>query len=108
MSHPKPQYNSHSEPKSVRRVYTEEFKRDAVRLIEERGNLRQVSRDLGICETVLGRWKNQLGSHPDRPFPGHGNPQNLELAQALRQNARLREENDILKKAVGIFTANQL
>ena len=40
----------------------------------------------------------------ERPFPGKGNPQDPELAALLKENARLREDNEILKKAVGIFT----
>ena len=46
-------------PPPTRRVFTEEFKRDAVRLAKERGNLSQAARDLGIHESVLGRWKRQ-------------------------------------------------
>ena len=88
----------------ARRVFTEEFKRDAVRLVKERGNTSQVARDLGVHESVLGRWKRQLDASPERPFPGQGNPQDPELAALKRENARLKEENEILKKAVGIFT----
>lgn len=88
----------------ARRVFTEEFKRDAVRLVKERGNTSQVARDLGVHESVLGRWKRQLDASPERPFPGQGNPQDPELATLKRENARLKEENEILKKAVGIFT----
>lgn len=40
----------------------------------------------------------------DHPFPGKGNPQDPELTALLKENARLREDNEILKKAVGIFT----
>lgn len=87
-----------------RRVYTEEFKRDAVRLAQERGNLCAVARDLGISESLLSKWKHKLQTAPQRPFPGHGNPADLELAQLKRENACLQEEVDILKKAVGIFT----
>ncbi len=87
-----------------RRVFTEEFKRDAVRLAKERGNISQTARDLGVHESVLSRWKRQLDASPERPFPGQGNPQDPELAQLKRENARLKEENEILKKAVGIFT----
>ena len=87
-----------------RRVFTEEFKRDAVKLAKDRGNISQVARDLGVHESVLSRWKRQLDASPERPFPGQGNPQDPELAQMKRENARLREENEILKKAVGIFT----
>lgn len=88
---------------SQRRVFTDEFKRDAVRLAKERGNLSEVARDLGVHETVLTRWKKRLETAPQRPFPGHGNPQDADLAALKRENARLREEVEILKKAAGIF-----
>jgi transposase len=97
-----------SEPK---RSFTEEFKREAVRLAVERGNLSAVARDLGIHESVLNRWKRQVqheAEHPgasSRPFPGKGNPRDEEIAKLQRDNARLKEENEILKKAVGIFTS---
>ena len=87
-----------------RRVFTEEFKRDAVRLAKERGNTSEVARDLGVHESVLSRWKKQLDASPERPFPGQGNPQDPELAALKREMARLKEENEILKKAVGLFT----
>ena len=92
-----------TEHKTERRVFTEEFKRDAVRLLRERG-VTQVARDLGIHESVLTRWRRKLEAAPERPFPGHGNPQDPELALLRRENARLKEDNEILKKAVGIFT----
>jgi transposase len=61
-----------------RRVFTEEFKRDAVKLAKERGNVAQAARALGVHESVLSRWKRQLDLSPERPFPGQGNPQNPE------------------------------
>ena len=76
---------------SERRVFTEEFKRDAVRLAKERGNISEVARDLGVHESVLSRWKRQLDTFPERPFPGQGNPQDQELAQIKREMARLKE-----------------
>ena len=95
-----------------RRSFTEEFKREAVRLATERGNVSAVARDLGIHESVLNRWKRRLQQEteqrpgPDtRTFPGNGNPRDQEMAQLQRENARLKEENAILKKAVGIFTS---
>ena len=87
-----------------RRQFTEEFKREAVRLAKERGNLAQVARELGISDTVLQRWKNALHEVPGNPFPGQGNAQDQEAAALRRENARLHEEVEILKKAVGIFT----
>lgn len=95
-----------SEPK---RTFTEEFKREAVRLAMERGNVSAVARDLGIHETVLTRWKRRLqedenSTASSRAFPGRGNPRDEAMARLERENARLKEENEILKKAVGIFT----
>ena len=92
-----------SEP---RRAFTEEFKREAVRLAIERGNVSAVARELGIHESVLNRWKSRLqqeAQHPgpgSLPFPGKGNARDEEVAKLQRENARLKEENAILKKAV--------
>ena len=94
-----------------RRSFTEEFKRDAVRLATERGNVSAVARDLGVNEGVLSRWKRQLQQEAGqpgpgtRPFPGRGNARDEELAKTQRENVRLKQENEILKKAVGIFTS---
>jgi transposase len=93
----------------VRRVFTEEFKREAVRLAVERGNLSATARELGICESLLTRWRRRLQQPTNaleaaRPFPGQGNARDEEVARLKRELARAQEENAILKKAVGIFT----
>ncbi len=94
-----------------RRSFTEEFKRDAVRLATERGNVSAVARDLGVNEGVLSRWKRQLQQETERPgsqgrlFPGRGNARDEEMAKLQRELARVKQENEILKKAVGIFTS---
>ena len=44
-----------------RKQYSAEFKREAVRLITEGGvRLALVSRDLGVCRSLLGQWKRLL------------------------------------------------
>ena len=77
----------------------------------KRGNVSAVARDLGIVDSALHRWKaaqeREAQGTVKRAFPGRGNPQDAELAQLKRDNARLKEENEILKKAVGIFTKGQ-
>ncbi len=92
--------------KVARKVYPDEFKREAVRLATERGNVSQVARDLGINDNLLFRWKQRLENTPQKqkPFPGQGNARDEEMAKLHRENLRLKEENEILKKAVGIFT----
>ena len=92
-----------------RRVFTDEFKREAVRLAVERGNVSETARQLGLDESVLSRWKRRLvqtkETEPHLPaFPGSGNARDAEVARLKRELDRLREENEILKKAVGIFT----
>jgi transposase len=87
-----------------RKLYTEEFKRDAVRLAKQRGNIAATARELGISDNTLQGWKLQFEREPHNPFPGNGHPRDPELLRLQKENARLKEEVDILKKAVGIFT----
>ena len=88
-----------------RRTYTEEFKVEAVKLLREsEGSASQIARELGIPQTNLSRWKREMEKDPDGAFPGKGNPRSgEELARLRRENAKLKKERDILKKAVGIF-----
>ena len=90
-----------------RRVFSEEFKREAVRLAKERGNVEETARQLGIHANLIHGWKRRLATMKDREtaFPGHGKAKDPELVRLQREYARLKEENEILKKAVGIFTS---
>jgi transposase len=108
MSESKPRGSAPNTESKLRRSYTEEFKREAVRLAIERKNVSAVARDLGLENSVLSRWKHACleaqGSTNLKAFPGKGNPRDEEFARLQRENARLKEENEVLKKAVGIFT----
>ena len=84
--------------------YSPEFKQEAVRLAEESGNKSQVARDLDVPKSVLGRWRRELQATGKKAFPGHGRPRDEEMAQLKKENRRLQQEVEILKKAVGIFT----
>lgn len=86
-----------------RRSYTDEFKREAVRLAQANGYT-QTGRELGVSRGLIRKWKHKLEEQPERPFPGNGNARDGELAQLRRQLRRLEEENAVLKKAVGIFS----
>ena len=89
-----------------RKVYTDEFKREAVRLANERGNVAETARSLGITDNLLYRWKQRLQTAKagESAFPGQGTPRDEEMARLKKELARVQQENDILKKAVGIFT----
>lgn len=90
-----------------RRSYSREFKQEAVELVLEGGiSVAQAARDLGVPESALWRWKKQYEDDPEQAFPGKGHlkPQDEELHRLRRELARVRQERDILKKAVGIFS----
>ena len=56
-----------------RRKFTQEFKREAVKLIQERGvTMVQASRELGVHGSVLRRWVQEFAVDPQQAFPGHG------------------------------------
>ena len=88
--------------KEKRKVYTREFKLEAVRLASEDGvTAAQAARDLGVHENTLHKWKLQLREDPIEAFPGKGRlkPQDEELRRLRRENLRLRQEVAFLKKA---------
>lgn len=90
----------------ARKTYTEEFKREAVSLLEKRGNRSVVARELGVHVSLLRKWEKKIKENEKKPFPGRGNPHDEELFQLKRENARLKEEVEILKKTVGIFSSS--
>lgn len=89
-----------------KREYTNEFKQDAVRLIE-RGDLSiiQIAKDLGVSDSALHAWKKQFGKKPDgsRTTPD----EHEELIRLRRENKILKEEREILKKAAAYFAKEQ-
>lgn len=90
-----------------KRKYTREFKLEALRLLESSGlSAAQIERDLDIGDGCLLQWKKQFGKAGEYAFPGHGrsSPEQEELRRLQRENVVLRQERDILKKAIAIFT----
>jgi transposase len=93
--------------KKERKQYTREFKLEAVRLLETSGkSASQLERELGLGKGNLGRWKKEFAADGADAFPGHGRltPEQEQLRQLERENEILRQERDILKKAVAIFS----
>lgn len=91
---------------ATRRTFSSEFKREAVRLIKERGvSVAQAARDLDLHENVLRKWVRELAGDPEHAFPGQGQmkPEQAEIARLKKEVAKLRMERDILKKAAAYF-----
>jgi len=69
-----------------------------------------VARELGILPDLLNRWRRealQEGAEK-KAFTGHGVPRDAEMVRLQKENAELREANDILKKTVVIFSLQGL
>jgi transposase-like protein len=85
--------------------YSREFKVEAIRLAEA-GNktATQVARELGIRVNQISKWKVQLEREARTGVVAkRGRPADDENAGLRRENARLKEENEILKKAAIYF-----
>jgi transposase len=90
-----------------RRKYDREFKLEAVRLVTEGGRaVPAVARDLGIHENLLYNWRKKYLDDTNHAFPGKGylKPADEELRRLKKELTDVREERDILKKALAIFS----
>lgn len=101
------------------RVYPEEFKRDAIRLVDRSGrSFARVAVDLGVHEATLRGWYKELRmgkrSKKSMAVKAASAPQSETLEEKVarleRENAQLRKKNDelemdraILKKAAAFF-----
>lgn len=89
-----------------RKAFSPEFKREAVRLLEQGDkDAAQLSRELGVRRNQLYKWKDEVDRYAEAAFPGHGNRSNQgnDNTQLKAEIKRLREENEILKKAAIFF-----
>jgi len=96
--------------KKNRRKYDREFKEGAVRLVVEEGKTSMsVERDLGLGQGVLSRWVREYKEDPTHSFPGKGRlkPEDEQFRRLKRDNEILKQERDILKKALAIFSTNR-
>ena len=94
---------------ATHKPYTREFKIEAVKLVTEQDLPRtRVAHDLGLDIGTLRRWLQEFDAAGQRTFaqrtPRQEPSRDDEVARLRRENERLRQERDILKKALGIFS----
>jgi transposase len=90
--------------KHSRYTYDEAFKREAVRLVEQDGrSAHSVEKELGLGNGAISRWRKAFSRDLEQGSPD-SEPSKLELRRLERENEILRQERDILKKAVAIFS----
>lgn len=89
-----------------RKRHSPEFKNDALAMLESGRSVKDVAKGLGISAGMLNRWKREKSQEIGgrKAFTGNGIPRDEELARLRKENADLKETNEILKKAMAIFT----
>lgn len=87
----------------TRRSFTPEFKRDAVAMVIDDGrSIKSVAEGLGIGESSLGNWVRQARIDSGER-EGLTTSEKAELAELRRENAKLRMERDLLKRATAFW-----
>ena len=92
------------------RKYDKEFKINAVKLFLNKDlSYKKISEELGIPTATLVGWVEAHQKDGTEAFPGKGylKPANAELIQLHKELSIIREERDILKKALGIFSSTR-
>lgn len=93
------------------KIYTKEFKLEALRLMEESARpASEIAMELGVRRNQLYKWKEQMSKKGDVASARRGRPKKeteSETSKLRRENQRLKEENEILKKAA-VFFAREL
>ena len=91
-----------------RKIYDSAFKIKAVELSNERSNITELARELGIRVSMLYKWRKDYDTFGTSSFPGKGTLKQTPEQKIISDlEAKLKEaelERDILKKAVGIFS----
>ena len=92
-----------------RKIYTYEFKLEAVRLVESGQSIAEAARSLGIVEQTLWNW---MQAHKGGKLVANGRgskltAEQIEIRQLRAENARLKMERDILGKAAAYFSRGQ-
>lgn len=88
----------------AKQKYTAEFKENAVKRAKESTNVAETARELGVKENTLYNWVYQYSHESKRDKPMRTDEHWYdELKRLKKENARLTEERDLLKKAAAYF-----
>jgi len=95
----------------TRRKYSKAFKLEAIAMYENgERSLMEVERELGITRGMLGKWIEVLQRQPKKAeaFPGNGRLPDTEarIRQLERENAQLRQDKEILKKVLVMYSGD--
>lgn len=96
--------------KTRKAPYSEEFKKEALHLLETSGKTKaELERDLGLSHGLLRKWqlRYQIEEETQELIPSEVEHLKAQIRQLKRDNEVLRREREILKKTVSIFSQPQ-
>ena len=89
----------------TRPAYPDEFRREAVQMLRAGRTPRELAESLGVSEQTLRNWRRQAQVDRRERDDGLTSDEREELRRLRRENARLRQERDLLKRAAAFFAA---
>ncbi len=92
-----------------KRTYSRAFKLQALELVKtSQKSISEIERDLGITPGMLHKWKARMKADGGQAFPGKGHQKEDEeqIRRLKREVEVLRQEREILKKALAIFSSS--
>ncbi len=91
-----------------RRKFSPQYKAEAVQMVVQTGRtIAEVARDLGINSTTLGNWVNNWKDEHPETSQEESPVDRARISELEAEVARLRMENEFLKKAAAFFAREQ-
>jgi transposase len=87
----------------TRPAYPDEFRREAVQMLRAGRTARELAQSLGVSEQTLRNWRRQAQVDRHERDDGLSTDERDELRRLRRENARLKQERDLLKRAAAFF-----
>ena len=87
----------------TRPAYPDEFRREAVQMLRAGRTPRELAESLGVSQQTLRSWRRQEQIDRDERDAGITTDERAELSRLRRENTRLRQERDLLKRAAAFF-----
>ncbi|MCX5777168.1 MAG: transposase [Candidatus Firestonebacteria bacterium] len=88
-----------------KRSFDKAFKISAVKMVEDGQKVAEVARSLGIHDNLIHNWKKKYASGGEKAFVGKGHL--TEIMRLRRELESAKKDNEVLKKAIGIFSEEQ-
>jgi transposase len=87
----------------TRPAYPDEFRREAVQMLRAGRTPRELAQSLGVSEQTLRNWRRQAQVDRHERDDGLSTDERDELRRLRRENARVKQERDLLKRAAAFF-----